>query len=563
MRSKILAFGLAASLVCLSVPPSHAAADTELLELKNTILNLVDELVNQGVITADAAESMKTRAALKAREQAAQQAIAAGETEDIPPAADAAAGAAASVVRVPYVPEFVRDEIRAEVREELRQDVTDDVVAVAREEKWGTPDALPQWLNRISFTGDFRVRTATALLDENNNPTVPFFQSINEAGGAAAAGENVFLNTTDSFTRLQLRARLAAVFTMTDNVRAVMRLATGNDIIPTTRNQTYGNYAAPFDIFLEQAYFEWASAQMWEDHELMLRVGRVPQTFLYTPLVFDDDFYFDGLGMNYRGEVFGEDRALLLNLGAFTLLSERPNNILGGTDSKYWFGGQLGIDFGFTETLRLLVAGAYYDFQDVVGQRNEFNSTAKDWTAPGFIAKGNTVFDIRNDNDPDTQLFALASEFRLVNALFALSYSGFAPIQVTLRGDYVQNIGFDENDVAARVGTAVEERNTGWKGQLEVGWPRPADFGQWQAFVAYRHLERDAVIDGLTDSNFHGGGTDAEGYILGFLFGLTEDTWLRARYFAADEIDGAPAGFAEPFDPLAIDIFQLSLNARF
>ena len=196
MRSKILAFGLATSLVCLSVPPSHAAADTELLELKNTILNLVDELVNQGVITADAAEAMKAKAAIKAREQAAQQAIAAGETEDIPPApAAAAAGAPASVVRVPYVPEFVKDEIRAEVREELRQDVTDDVVAVAREEKWGTPDALPDWVSRITLDGDVRIRMAGLLLDENNSDTIPDFEAINEAGGAAAAGDQVFLNT--------------------------------------------------------------------------------------------------------------------------------------------------------------------------------------------------------------------------------------------------------------------------------------------------------------------------------------------------------------------------------
>jgi hypothetical protein len=29
---------------------------------------------------------------------------------------------------------------------------------------------------------------------------------------------------------------------------------------------------------------------------------------------------------------------------------------------------------------------------------------------------------------------------------------------------------------------------------------------------------------------------------------------MRARYMAADEIDGAPAGFAESFAPLSVDV---------
>jgi len=563
MRSKILAFGLAVSLVCLSVPPSHAAADTELLELKNTILNLVDELVNQGVITADAAEAMKAKAAIKAREQAAQQAIAAGETEDIPPAPPSqAAGAPASVVRVPYVPEFIKDEIRAEVREELRQDVTDDVVAVAREEKWGTPDALPDWVSRITLDGDVRIRMAGLLLDENNSDTIPDFEAINDAGGAAAAGDQVFLNTRDNISNMQARVRAGLRAAVTENFSAVFRLATSNDRRPTSRNQSLGDFNRPFEIYVDQLYLQWESGSDWDPY-LQLRAGRLPNPFMRTELLWDNDLIFDGITASFRTPLYGETISLFTNLGGFTLLAEEANNIDGGTFNKTWWGAQLGTDLQFTENVRLTLAGAYFGFNNTVGQRNDFNSTSKDWTAPEFLTKGNTMFDIRNDLDPDTQLFAMASEFELVNAQMELRYTGFAPVHVALRGDYVQNIGYDEDDVAQRVGVAVEERNTGWGTELLVGWPEVRGWGQWRLRAAYRQLERDAVIDAFPDSNFHAGGTDGEGWIAAFWFGLTDNIFVRARYFSANEIDGAPAGFAEPFVPLAIDVWQIGLNAQF
>jgi hypothetical protein len=49
----------------------------------------------------------------------------------------------------------------------------------------------------------------------------------------------------------------------------------------------------------------------------------------------------------------------------------------------------------------------------------------------------------------------------------------------------------------------------------------------------------------------------------GASFGLASNFWIRARWLSADEIDGAPAGFGEPFEPLAIDVLQVDLNAQF
>jgi hypothetical protein len=132
-----------------------------------------------------------------------------------------------------------------------------------------------------------------------------------------------------------------------------------------------------------------------------------------------------------------------------------------------------------------------------------------------------------------------------------------------LRADYVENIGFDAADVRARVGAAVEEQNQGWSTQVEVGFPEIRSFGDWQLFAGYRSLQRDAVLDSFADSDFHAGGTDAEGWLGGAYFGIASDVWVRLRWLAADEIDGAPAGFGAPFTPLAIDVLQVDVNARF
>jgi hypothetical protein len=556
MRAKFMAIMLAGFGTFWIFQAPAAAANTELLELKNTIVNLVDELVKQGVISAEKAEAMKRDAALKAREQTAQADIAEGKAV---PAEPAEAGG--SVVRVPYVPEFVKDEIREDVRSELRQDVTNDVVAVAKAEKWGTPEALPAWVSRLEFSGDARLRGLGVFMGNTNNPTVPNFQAINEAGGGAAAGEDVFLNTTEDTTRGQIRLRLGVQAQLTDNISVTTRLATGNDTDPTTRNQRLGDYNRPFDIFVDQIYGEWRPSR--EPQAFSVRAGRLPNPFRSTALAFDDDLTFDGFTTGYRGELFGTRQALFVNAGIFTLLAEQPNLIDGGTDDKKWWGGQLGFDFNIADSLGLTVLGSYYDFVNVVGKRNGFNSTSRDWTAPAFIAKGNTVFDIRNDDDPESQLFALASEFELVNAMVELDYRGFDPVHVVLRGDYVQNLGFDEQDVAARLGTTVTERNKGWLTEIEVGHPRVREAGQWSVFAGYRYLQRDAVLDSFTDSDFHAGGTDAQGWMAGANFGLASNFWIRARWLSADEIDGAPAGFGEPFEPLAIDVLQVDLNAQF
>jgi hypothetical protein len=76
----------------------------------------------------------------------------------------------------------------------------------------------------------------------------------------------------------------------------------------------------------------------------------------------------------------------------------------------------------------------------------------------------------------------------------------------------------------------------------------------WNLFVAYKYLESDSVLDALTDPNFHLGGTNAKGFILGGDLGLARNLYLAARWFSATQVSGVP---------YSNDVLQVDLNARF
>jgi len=67
-------------------------------------------------------------------------------------------------------------------------------------------------------------------------------------------------------------------------------------------------------------------------------------------------------------------------------------------------------------------------------------------------------------------------------------------------------------------------------------------------------LEADAVIDAFTDSDFHLGGTNAEGWILRSQIGIGKNTWFSWSWLTSDELIGLD---------YAVDVLQIDLNASF
>jgi hypothetical protein len=405
------------------------------------------------------------------------------------------------------------------------------------------------WAQRIRFGGDIRLRAQGDYYGNNNalvlDPNDP----------------NKLLNTTEDRERFRYRARLAVLASITDPQRTEagrfevgMRVATGNEKDPVSTNDTFGDYYNKDGIVLDQAYLKYtykpsdALVFTWIP-QATLTGGRIPNPFFYTDLVWDHDLGFEGLAVSILTDT-SEDARLRgwLTAGAFPL-----QEVEFSSRDKWLYGAQAGIEAKPVNDLTSKLGVAYYDYKHVVGKLNDpARPNEYDYTAPLFLQKGNTLFDI----DPGSGIKpALASDYDLVNVTAQIDYARWHPIHVVLTGDYVKNIGFEKSQVRSKTGSDdVDARTDAYSFGMQVGYPNIVNFGEWNVLLTFKYLEADAVMDAFTDSDFHGGGTNAQGWILGAGFGIYHNVWLTARWLTADEVSGPP---------LSIDVLQVDVNARF
>lgn len=515
IRKKLLAIAVAAA--CSGSAAAATGDERARVEmLHETTLNLIQLLVEQGVLKQEAADDMLKKAEQRAAEKTAQA-----------QAAEAASGK--GVVRVTYVPEHVRNEIRDQIREE--------VVAQAKQERWGDVNAVPEWLDRLKWEGDIRLRYQADLFGDGNAPPA-YFQAF---------GQDVD-NTQEDRQRGRVRLRLGLNANVVSGVDAGIRITTGNTSDPVSTNQTLGMYDNKYSLVLDRAYLRLTPLE-----GLSISGGRIPNPFFSTDLVWDDDLNFEGVAATFRPWPDAERVwRPFVTAGVFPLQEIDENGIDVRAEDKWLFGIQGGAEWMPSLTTRVKAGASYYDYRNIAGIRNPTPSdTFYDETAPRFRQKGNSLFDI----DPGADdLWALAADYRIANLTLVADFAWQEPLHVIGSFDWARNVGFDRAEILARTGQDIGPETDGYQVKLTVGYPKVNDFEKWQAFVGYRYLERDAVLDAFTDSDFHLGGTNAEGFFVGGAYGLYKNTWLAARWMSADEISGLP---------LSIDVFQLDLNATF
>jgi hypothetical protein len=539
----------AAALLLGSVPYAHSAESSDeqqsLGTLRNTIANLLQAMVEKGLLTREQAEQLvkqaQTKAAADAQALAAQNAATAKEEQ--------------GAVRVPYVPQIVKDEISKQVAKEVAPAVVAGVVQQAKDEKWGIPGALPEWLSRVRVYGDVRVREQSDIYASDNNAVFDY-NAINLAGGFPKT-TFPYLDTTHDRNRFRLRVRLGVEGDLTSDLRAYIRLASGALNDPSSESQTFGTYGQRYAVGIDQGYIVWESAPVGRLAHVTAEAGRVDNPwFSPTELIYARDLTFEGVASTFRWGWGGKDpdgSHVFATIGAFPAL-EVP---LVNQDNKWLVGAQVGTNLrwgGGGQHLKL--AAALYDFLHFTGKINDPNAPGlTNYTAPAFIRYGNTVFDISNNPADNTvNLFALAAHFKLVDAAATYSFD-FPKYSLSLTGEAVRNIGYKRLDVEALSNQPMPtNENSGYVAEVSFGTPSVEQFGKWRAAVGYRYVKRDAVIDAWTDADFHGGGTNAAGYYVWTQFGLAKNAWIRARYMSSNEIDGPRYG---------LDIFQLDLNAQF
>lgn len=479
-------------------------------------VELLQLLVDEGVISHDKAEHLmdKAREAARLRAQREQPRTAA-------------------TIDVPYVPQALREQIRDEVKQE--------VVAQARNEGWIAPNTLPAWAERISISGDMRLRYEMQNYASDNFPFFPDIGAINLAGGVRDSEGFPLLNSVVDRHRVNYRARLDINARISDRVRAGLRLASGNERGAVSTNATMGDFFLKDNFWLDRAYL-----QIEPVSGVVLSGGRMPNPFETTDMVWDADINPEGVSLAVRRQVM--DGLELFGTAAYLPLEERA--IFKDT---FMVGGQLGVNLEPAEGLKVSLSGSYYDFEGIQSQKNAPDgSRLKDYTAPRFLDKGNSVFNMRTDGL--TTLAGLASDFNLLIGNARVSKE-VGPMVFSLTGEVVKNLAVDPAKIALLRGEpGVKPGDLGWQVRFDAGYPRIERFGQWQLAVAYKRIETDAVLDIFTDSDFGLGGTDVKGYLIEGAFGIYDNTWIGINWLSSDAINRPP---------FSVDVLQLNLTTQF
>ena len=247
-----------------------------------------------------------------------------------------------------------------------------------------------------------------------------------------------------------------------------LRLATSSSTSadvgdPISTNQDLGGGLAPKTIWLDRAY-----ATFKPINEVSVTGGKFGVPYHFTDLQFDPDLNLEGIvvgaqGMNKEAVVTPFGR-----LGGYWV-QERST----GPDQAL-FGAQIGASLK-QDRITLTGAAAYYDYSNVKNSPTLFSITK---------SFGNTDID---------DLYAYDYNLIDVNLLFKYKLDN---VEASLLGNYIQNMDPDSENTAWLAGATL-------KGKGLFEW----DFG-----YNYRVLEADAVIGAFTDSDFGGGGTNAEGH---------------------------------------------------
>jgi hypothetical protein len=574
-RWRLRAGGTLAAVLAFTAP-AMADERRELEQLRATTVGLIEALVQQGLIPRERADALLRQAQAPAAAPPAVMASPTSPAWGSPPVAAAAAGAATgaaagSVIRVPYLSETVRAQMREEIKNE--------VLSTAREERWADPRALPSWLRGVTIEGDVRVRGQSENFDDPRyvaGETDP----CRIIGGnlpaecwrtqtASPAWAPDILNTTNDRERITLRARLGLGARIGDDTSLGLRITTGTTSGPTSSSQTLGSGFNKSSIVLDRAFVRWEPR-----YDVRVIAGRLANPFFGSDLLWPDDLSFDGVALQGEHNV-GSGAFLFGTAGAFPLEEFNVDQ-----RDKWLYALQVGGESAIGNHTMLRLGVASYHFVNVQGVReNEPPPTgARAGTVPYFTSqypsnvrlKGNTLINLNDPTSTAAPTWGLASRFRPINLTAALTMRHFDPMTVAMQLDWVHNGSFDLADIRQRAGASLDglnEQTTGFQAKLTVGSLQPAESGEWQVFGGIRNFERDAWIDGFTDTTWHLGGTNYKGWQLGGSYAFDRRTTLGLRVTSTRNLDDGTVDSAgvpsASNNPLKIDVLQLDLNTRF
>ena len=309
-------------------------------------------------------------------------------------------------------------------------------------------------------------------------------------------------------TRERIRFRIGGEYFFTKNLKAGFRLVTGNDD-PISTNQTLDNTFSTKDFRFDRGYANWKYKM------LQLRGGKFGVPFMQSELLWDGDLSLEGAAEKLSHTFGGTTIELIL--GQFVVEEFGPSATKSNQDDPYLVAYQGTISQKLGNLGQAKIGVGYFDYQGLLG-----NVSTQ-------VTKGNTL-DAAGNHATNYDILDIIGEFKT---------SMIMGIPVAVFAEYATNLASQADDL----------ENDAWQVGVKVG-KSVKKFGDWQAKYIYREVERDAVFDAVSDSDFHEGGTNAKGSELGLKVGLYDGILFNASYFITEAITGPK----DDLDRLQLDL---------
>lgn len=310
------------------------------------------------------------------------------------------------------------------------------------------------WIDTVDWNGDLRLR----------------YEGIDEAG-------------EEKRNRFRFRGRFGFASELSNSVQFAVRLAT-SDGNPVSTNLDFGNGFSSKDIAIDRVFINWNAL-----NNLDIALGKMGRPWFRAgdnTLIWDSDLNPEGVHAKWSSGMF------FVNLGTF-VVDERATS-----DDSLLLSVQAGLDKRLSESSRLVVSAAYFDYTNTIGNPPFYRDQAK---GNSVDAAGNFLYDY--------DIVEVSAEYLMV-------VKGWP---VSVYGVWATNTAVAIQDTAFAVGVRVGIIDAPGKMQFSYTW---------------HDTDADAVMGIFTDSDFGAGSTDSRGHFIKARYGLTQNIALNATFILSE-----------------------------
>jgi hypothetical protein len=352
---------------------------------------------------------------------------------------------------------------------------------------------LAAWVDRMTFSGDLRVRHESLWKDPNSDRH-----------------------------RERFRLRLGSELKMQD-LTVGIRLASGTGE-QTSTNQSEDNLFSEKQVWIDRAYLRWqGSGSKW----LTLTGGKMPNPFFTvysTDAMWDEDVTPEGFAENLSFTV-GGGTALFANLGQFVLDEDASGSL--STD-QWLFAQEIGVAVEPAKDIKTTLAAAYYNFVNT--QNGGFGQAVclpGNTRVPVLITPTNPAGPCA-DSTKTNNLDRLLNDYNVLDVTVVVALKlGSLPLSVM--GDYILNPA-DPKDAAGN-----ETKDSGYQAGLILG--KASDPSTWEAAYFCKLMGTDATVADVADADFGDGGTDRKGHIVWVAYNPTKALTAKVKFFRTERLD--------------------------